>query len=65
VAHAIGGEARPYIGAALTANLADKPVRVRPTASVHYYRVAAFVIGAKDNDAANARLSHFSEGDHL
>ena len=61
---------RAHVGASLTARLAGeprfdigKPDVIRPSIGVDRRRVAALVIGAIHQDAANAAGTHVSEGD--
>lgn len=66
---------RPYIGAPIAAALADetwfqirKPDAIRPLVNFDRrqgLQMAAFVIGAVDQQAANAGLAHFAQGDLL
>jgi hypothetical protein len=62
----------PHIGAALAACLADEtifdvgePDIVRSLVADDRDRVAALVIRAINQDAANAGFAHFTEGDFL
>lgn len=66
---------RPYIGAPIAAALADetwfqirKPDAIRPSIDFGWrqgLQMAAFVIGAVDEQPANAGLAHFAQGDLL
>jgi hypothetical protein len=65
-------EERLYTGAAMAANLTDelglevgKADVIAPAIGIHLDRVATAVIAAEDDDAEDAGLSHFSEGDLL
>jgi hypothetical protein len=63
---------RPDIGTTLPTGLADKPLLnigkpeiASPSIGAHLDRVAAFVVGAIDQDAPHAAIAHLSEGDFL
>ena len=65
-------EAGPHVGAALAAGLADEPIFdvgepdvVRPLIAADRYRVAAVIVGALDQQTANAGFAHFAECDLL
>lgn len=65
-------EIRPNIRAPGAAGRADETVRdvgqsdvIRPLFPVHLYRMAAFIIGAIDQQLADAHLTHLAEGDLL
>ncbi len=65
-------KARPDVGAARTASLTNetafdvgKPHRVRPRRGVELDMMAAFVVGATDQDARRAGGAHLAEGDLL
>jgi hypothetical protein len=74
LAHAHSGlwKVRPHICAFLTARLVGKarldigqPDIIRPAVTADRCRMAAPVVGAIDQQTANARGAHFSEGDLL
>jgi hypothetical protein len=65
-------EIRTDIGASLAANVAGKqrlyvgqPDVIRPSVGAHGRRVAALVVRAIDQETANAKGAHLSEGDVL
>ena len=65
-------EVRPDVGAPGAASPTNKsrfkvgqPNVIRPFFPTDYRRMAAFVIGAVDEQTTNARYSHFSKGDFI
>jgi hypothetical protein len=63
---------RAHVGASLTAGLADEPrfqIRepemIRPLVRANRNRVAAMIVRAINQEAADAGRSHFPEGDFL
>ena len=63
---------RADVGASLAASRTDelilnigKPQVASPSIGAHLDRVAAFVVGAIDQDAPHAAIAHLSEGDFL
>ena len=65
-------EVRPDVGAPGAASPTNKsrfkvgqPSVIRPFVPTDYRRMAAFVIGAVDEQTTNARYSHFSKGDFI
>ena len=77
IAHHLDGllvpiEIRPHVGTALAAHRADEtmfyvgqPKIIRPVAAADRDRVAAAIVGAVDQNAANAHIAHFGKGDFL